>query len=159
MIAVTDTSPLCYLILIGEIRLLAELFDAVLVPQSVIEELQHPGTPEVVSDWLQDSPPWLRIKAVEDDSSGMPQLQSLDPGERNAILLAHQQRADIVLLDDKAGREAAQRSGLRVTGTLGLLEQAARRGHLALPSAIARLRETNFRAAPSLLKALLNRNR
>lgn len=49
--------------------------------------------------------------------------------------------------------------GLKVTGTLGVLEAGARRGLVDLPTAVARLRETNFRVSPGLLRTLLERNR
>ena len=53
MIAVSDTSPICYLILIGEIDILPRLFDQVLVPQAVLTELRHVDAPEPVRDWVQ----------------------------------------------------------------------------------------------------------
>lgn len=85
-------------------------------------------------------------------------LAHLHAGEREAILLAEQAPADIVLLDEGQAREAAQARGLRLTGLVGVLDGAATGKIVDLPQAVARLRRTNFRIAPALLKKLLERH-
>ena len=67
-------------------------------------------------------------------------LADLDPGEHDAILLALQVKADLVIMDEREGVEEARRLGLIVTGTLGVLDRAAERGLIDLPSAVASLR-------------------
>jgi len=84
-------------------------------------------------------------------------LERLQAGEQAAILLAEALKADIILLDEKAARRVATSRGLRVTGLLGVLGEAASRGLVDLAPAIDRLRMTNFRSAPALLKATLDR--
>jgi predicted nucleic acid-binding protein len=84
-------------------------------------------------------------------------IRKLHSGEQSAILLAESLEADIVLLDEKVAREAAKERGLRVTGTLGVLGEGASRGLVDLTSALQRLRKTNFRYSPALLKAILDR--
>jgi predicted nucleic acid-binding protein len=84
-------------------------------------------------------------------------MEKLQAGEQNAILLAEVVQADIVLLDEKAARRVAADRGLRVTGTLGVLGEAATRGRVDLIAAIELLRKTNFRYSPALLKATLDR--
>jgi predicted nucleic acid-binding protein len=71
--------------------------------------------------------------------------------------LAEYMKADIILLDEKAARRVAANRGLRVTGLLGVLGEAATRGLVELAPAIDRLRTTNFRSSPALLKATLDR--
>ena len=155
MTAVTDTSPVCYLILIGEVDLLHEIFSSVLVPRAVVAELLHEDAPPSVRIWAANLPSWI---AVHDNplgpTAGMEKLQA---GEQNAILLAESAQAEIVLLDEKAARRIATDRGLRVTGTLGVLGEAATRGLIGLTKAIERLRKTNFRYSPALLKATLDR--
>jgi predicted nucleic acid-binding protein len=73
-------------------------------------------------------------------------------------MLARQVGADIVLLDERRGREAAVGLGLSVTGALGVLDAAAGRGLIDLPAVLARLRTTSFRASPRLLRELLARH-
>ena len=155
MIAVADTSPLCYLILIGEIELLPKLFNQVLAPRAVIDELRHADAPEAVRCWASNAPSWLSVKAGGSlQSLGLEKLQA---GELAAILLAESIKADILLLDEKAARRIAAGRGFRVTGTLGILGEAAARGLVKMTPAIDRLRLTNFRASPALLKATMDR--
>jgi predicted nucleic acid-binding protein len=71
--------------------------------------------------------------------------------------LAESSQADIILLDEKAARRLAADRGLRVTGILGILGEAATRRLVELAPAIDRLRMTSFRASPALLKATLDR--
>jgi len=86
-------------------------------------------------------------------------LLALDLGERAAIILAESMRADLLLIDDRVGAAVAQRQGLVVTGTLGVLDLASRAGLLHLRDAFARLQKTNFRYPPSLLEKLLEEER
>ena len=155
MIAVTDTSPVCYLILIGKVDLLRELFSDVVVPRAVVAELLHEDAPRVVRAWAAKLPSWISVH--EDLPALTTRMEKLQAGEQSAILLAEALKADIVLLDEKSARRVATERGLRVTGTLGVLGEAATRGLIDLTAAIARLRLTNFRYSPALLKATLDR--
>ena len=155
MIAVADTSPICYLVLLGEIDLLPKLFSQVRVPQAVLAELLHEDAPAAVRDWASKLPSWMYAKETPlVATSGLEKLQA---GEQAVIILAESIKADIVLLDEKAARRVAAARGLRVTGILGVLGEAAIRGLVELAPAIDRLRKTNFRYSPALLKATLDR--
>jgi predicted nucleic acid-binding protein len=126
MIVVADTSPVCYLILIDQADLLSALFDSVLLPRAVLDELLHEDAPERLKEWAAQLPSWVR---VHDHPLGMAaDLDKLHARERNVILLAEALHADIVLLDEKAARRVATDRGLRVTGTLGVLGEAAEQG-------------------------------
>ena len=87
-------------------------------------------------------------------SSGTFRLQS---GECAAILLAESIGADLVLLDEKSAHRVAVERGLRVTGVLGILAEAANLGLVDLPAAVNRLTKTNCRYSPALLKSVLER--
>ena len=86
MIAVADTSPINYLLLIKEIDILPKMYGKVVIPRAVHEELLRPVAPEIVRAWIAEAPAWLEIHAPVNppDSS----LAKLDPGERDAIMLA-----------------------------------------------------------------------
>lgn len=155
MIAVADASPLCYLILIGEIQLLPKCFSRVLVPHAVIAELLHEDAPEPVRASASNLPAWICAK--ESPLLETTGLEKLQAGEQAAILLAESMKADIILLDEKAARRVAADHGLRVTGLLGVLGEAATRGLVELAPAIDTLRTTSFRSSPALLKATLDR--
>ena len=143
-----------YLVLIGEIGIMAVLTNEVLIPPEVYHELDRPRTPAPVRAWIAAPPSWLRVQpsAPADPDPG---LARLDPGERAAIALAISVGADAVLVDDRAGVAAARAHGLQAIGTLGLLQRAARRGLLDLPNALARLVATNFHVRQELLDTLL----
>ncbi len=86
MIVVADTSPLNYLVLIGEIQLLPTLYERVLIPEEVHRELQRLQTPPSVQAWAAKLPSWCEVRVVT--STADPALSELDPGERDAIQLA-----------------------------------------------------------------------
>ncbi len=155
MIAVLDASPLCYLVLIGEIDLLPQLFSRVVVPQAVILELRHEDAPAVVRNWASNLPIWIFVDETPDTFSA--DMEKLQDDERAAILLAELIQADIIIIDEKAARLIAGRRGLSVTGVLGVIGEAATLGLVDLTLAIDRLRRTSFRCSPVLFKATLER--
>ena len=65
VVVVSDTSPLNYLILIGEVDILAVLYERVLIPETVFRELQHPRTPSSVREWIEQAPAWLEVHPVD----------------------------------------------------------------------------------------------
>jgi predicted nucleic acid-binding protein len=154
MIVVADASPLRYLVLIGEVEVLPALYGRVLTPPAVVRELTRPRTPEMIRRWIVQPPDWLQVRVA---SSPLPDLPAtLGPGEREAIALAEEVRAEVVLMDDAVGRREAKRRRLAVQGTVGILGLAARHGLTDLQGAIARLRATNFRATEELIQVVLD---
>lgn len=142
MIVVSDTTPLRYLIELDAVHLLETLFSQVIIPLEVANELQGANTPPKVKDWMRACPAWLEVRTV-DVSSYIPAIE-IHAGEREAIALALEITAEGILIDDKDARVEAQRAGLTVIPTLAILELAARRNLIDLPSVMARLRQTSF---------------
>lgn len=106
MLAVTDASPMHYLILIGQVELLPRLYEHVILPHAVVGELLHLSTPPEVRAWIGALPPWCEIRQPH---QAIPrELCRLGAGEREAIVLVEALRADIFLVDDDAGRKAAR---------------------------------------------------
>jgi predicted nucleic acid-binding protein len=64
MIVVADTSPLKYLVLLGHIEILANIYAEVLVPQTVLDELEDRDAPAEVRAWVSVPPVWLQISAL-----------------------------------------------------------------------------------------------
>ena len=120
MIVVADSGPLHYLILLEHIELLRRFYGQVLVPEPVAGELSAAAAPAVVRDWMRKPPTWVDVRPVPSDAVAMI-TDDLDPGERAAIALAETVHADLLLIDEAAGRAEAKRRHLRVTGTLGVL--------------------------------------
>jgi predicted nucleic acid-binding protein len=154
MIVVSDTGPLNYLILMEAIDVLRRLYPRVILPASVADELQQKGAPSAVQAWIAKPPTWLEAKP---DPPFDPTLAFLDRGERAALALAESSSADLLLIDDLAGRVEAERRQIRVTGTLGILAEAHLAGLLIFDDAVARLRSTNFRLSQEAERSVRKR--
>ena len=155
MIAVTDTSPLNYLIRLGVPGILSEIYGRVLIPAAVLGELKHPGAPEDVRNWASRPPAWLQEVHVRDvDSTLSP---TLGLGEREAISLAAEIRADILILDDFKARIAARDRGLQVAGTIAVLREASMRARLpfSFSEAVEQICQLGFRITPKTVKDAL----
>jgi predicted nucleic acid-binding protein len=150
-LVIADTGPINYLILIGHIELLPRIFEKVALPAAVQAELSKPRAPLPVQRWIAAPPVWLEIH----DTTGLPQVSGLDEGETAAIALAEFLHADMLLIDERVGFRVAKNKGLRVTGTLGLLDLAADHGMIDFAQAIHELEQTSFRRPEALLKTLL----
>ncbi len=156
MIVVADTTPVNYLILIGEIELLPSIYQRVLIPPAVQRELQHERTPLRVRNWATRSPEWCEI--APSIATPVPHLAELDEGEREVILVALAVGVDTVLIDESEGRRAALSLDLKVTGTLAIVEKAAHRGLVDFRRTLLRLEQTNFRLSATIRKEFLRRN-
>jgi predicted nucleic acid-binding protein len=109
MIVVADSGPLHYLILLQHIELLQRFYGQVLVPEPVASELSAAGAPAVVRGWITKPPTWVDVRPVPSDAVSMI-TDDLDPGERAAIALAETVHADLLLIDEAAGRAEAKRA-------------------------------------------------
>jgi predicted nucleic acid-binding protein len=154
MIVVADTSPINYLLLIQEIDILSKMYGKIVLPRAVHDELLRPVAPDIVRAWIAKAPAWLEIRTPI--SASDPSLAKLDPGERDAIMLATELRADQLIVDDREGRKHAEERRIPVIGTLGVLKEAATLGLLDLRVAVERLQTTSFYVSPEVLKSLLN---
>ena len=125
MIVVSDTTPLNYLILVDLIDAVPGLFVRVYAPSAVITELSHSRAPESVRVWAVGPPEWL---TVQDPTRTVASLK-LGSGERSAaIAMGQELKADWILIHERKGTREAQGRGLRVAGTLTILEEAGGAG-------------------------------
>jgi predicted nucleic acid-binding protein len=150
MVVVADSSPLRYLIVLGEQNLLPELLGEVWIPSAVLEELSAPATPAGVRAFLHSLPGWLKVRDPERQTLEGIAIE-LDRGERSALALAREIGADLVLLDDAAARTQARSLGFRITGTIGFLRLAAERGLIHVPAIVEQLRQSGFCLSESLI--------
>lgn len=158
MIVVADTSPLNYLLQINCESTLPTLYKRIIVPSAVLAELSHPDTPKEIRIWLAHLPEWIEIRQT--DSPPDPSLALLDPGEREAIQLAQEHYAELLLIDERRGRLEAHRRGLATTGTLGVLLAAGQHGLINAELMYQKLlTTTNFRSTPELEGRFLERVR
>ena len=159
MKAVSNTTPLRYLIAIEQEHLLGKLFEKVFVPVAVHEELTDAKTPEIVRRRVASLPGWFEVRTV--DETRLPTFPvTLHRGERQAILLAEAVRADVLLIDEQVGRTIALSRNIPVSGTLGVLERADRMGSVSnFPQVLQRLEVSGFFIAETLEQQLLDRHR
>lgn len=156
MIVVSDATPLNVLVRTSDIDILRALFGRIVLPTAVAQELSRPGTPEIVRAWIAGAPPWIAIRSPSSVLADAPRNR----GEREAISLAVELHADLLLADDKGARAAARTQGLRVVGTIGVLELGAARGLVDLAGAFERLRALgDFRSREELFREALARHR
>jgi predicted nucleic acid-binding protein len=151
VIVVADTSPLNYLVQIGCIDVLPDLFGTVIVPAAVFQELTDADAPTAVSRWAQSKQPWMEL------SGSLPHLSDvsdeLDEGEREALQLAINLKANLILMDERNGVAEAARLSIPVTGTLGVVLLAGRQNLIDARLHFARLvQTTNFRSSSKLRK-------
>ena len=144
---VSNSSPLIALARIQRLDLVPAVLQSILIPPAVAREIE-PSIPAL--------PAWASVRVP---SSKRPPLTSrgrLGDGEREAIALAIEIGADAVLIDERAGRRVAEEAGLKVIGTLGLLLEAKRAGHIGtIRAELNKLLETSFFLSPQLYDQLL----
>ena len=122
---VSNSSPLIFFSAIGLLDILADFGD-ISIPKAVYEEVTKndlKGSNEV------KHADWIKVVEVEDHES-VAFSSALDAGEAQAIALAIKQNADLILMDDLAGRRAATAYGIAVMGTLGLLKVMYQKGRI-----------------------------
>src|SRR6185369_16354315 len=112
--------------------------------------IETPLAPQPVRAWANNPPQWLQMRSP----SSILILSQLDPGEMEAIALATEVNADLVLIDEQAGRKEALRKGLKVAGTLAVLDEADREKLIVFDDAIADLRKTSFRISQTVLSEI-----
>jgi len=145
MLVVSDTSPINYLLLINQIDLFPLLFQQIIIPDAVRDEMIDPSAPAVLQQWIANPPPWLTVQTVSKVDAT---LNALDPGEQAAITLSQTLPADLLIIDERLGRRIASDREIPVIGTLGVLDDAASQGLVDLADVITRLQQTKFPNIP-----------
>jgi len=121
MIVVSDTTAITTLLKAGEERVLQRLFNEVIVPQAVWDELR------VFHSWLPD---FVSLRLVGDVTRRFPETEALGRGEAEAIKLAKEINADVLLTDDRKARAAATELAINALGLLGVVVQARLSGQI-----------------------------
>lgn len=158
MIVISDTSVITNLAAIQHLHLLPQLYNQVTIPEAVYRELADiappvPGTLEV------QTAPWLEVRQVvnRDVVERLQYEVRLDPGESEAIALALELKADLLLIDERRGRAEADCLGLRITGLLGILVEAKRQNLVIAikPLMDALIATSEFRVSSALYNQIL----
>ncbi|MGB5156049.1 DUF3368 domain-containing protein [Desulfobacterium sp. N47] len=150
---VSDSSPLIALSSVDRLDLLKLLFDTVIIPVVVHDEVVG-----ITSKNHGELPSFIRIEPVATEFPVRFLKLNLHTGESEAIALALERGIQGIILDDKHAREIATDLGLKVIGTLGLLILAKRKGFLLEVRLLITqiIERVNFRIAPSVLNRALS---
>lgn len=137
MRVIANAGPLMALGKLGLVRLLPQLYGPVLIPSAVYEEVVTCGLELEQADAYAVELAIARqeLQVVEMDDTGLSEAVRTLPlgrGEKQAIQLGLREASDWVLLDDLLAREEAQRLGLKVKGTIGIIAEACRKELLTL---------------------------
>jgi len=153
MKVVVNSTPIIALSFVNKLSILKDLFDEVILPCSVFEEIAVAGKGKIGSKEVETAD-WLIILSPQQKEILPAFLLGLDKGELDVILLAREIGADLVLIDEKAGRKVAKALGLKVKGTLGLLLLAYRKGIINKTEAeniLGKLEKSFLRISPNLI--------
>ncbi|MDU9050766.1 MAG: DUF3368 domain-containing protein [Candidatus Electrothrix sp. Rat3] len=152
MIVFSNTTPFIALSSIGQLDLLPSLFSEVCIVPEVVEECRvggRIGVPELTYF------PWIKqVGSSPDVRSHI--LLELDKGEKFTIHTACVRKADLVIIDEKIGRNVAEYLGLTVIGTLGILLNAKKKGLIAsFSDCVAEMQRNGLRYHPRLIERLI----
>lgn len=160
MIVVADTTPIITLMKLQRLDLLEKLFETVIIPHAVYEELisntNYPDEKQMIVECT-----FLKRLKVSDRQSIkiLREVVGLDAGESEAIALAEEKNADLLIIDERKGRRVAKQMELKIIGTIGILLQAFDCGILStieILSYAKNLKESNIRISDTLFELILD---
>jgi predicted nucleic acid-binding protein len=135
------------------LEILKDLYDEIYIPQEVFNEIEAGKHKKYYLNLLTFE--WIKIEQIQDRKS-ISYFLDLDKGEAEAIVLATESEADLILLDESLGRFHAKHAGLRVTGTIGILVKAKKQGLISeLKPLILELKEKGVWLSESLIERIL----
>lgn len=153
-LVIGNTSPLFYLHRLRHLDLLQKLYQRVVVPEAVVNELkagrdQGEDVPEVVDyDWIAVRS--VRVPAL------IRLITDLGAGEAQVLTLALEEPGSLVILDDLLARKVAKLQNIRLTGTAGVILKAKQEGHIsAVAPLLDRLIQLGFRLSDAVKTSIL----
>ncbi|MEH2325594.1 MAG: DUF3368 domain-containing protein [Nostoc sp.] len=156
MTIVSNTSPISNLAKVGQISLLQQLYETVLIPTAVYDELLDERAGEDVITAVK-SAIWLKIQVVDNQELVSDLQKLINLGEAEAIAVAIEVNAARLLIDERLGRQAATDRRLRITGVFGILLTAKLQGLIAAikPVMDDLIAKANFRVSSQLYAEVL----
>jgi predicted nucleic acid-binding protein len=122
---VSNTTPIISLLKLKRLELLQQLYTKINIPSAVYKEIEEGKNKDFYTDLSKIQ--WINIIEIQDKQS-VKYFLDLDTGEAEAIVLATELTADLIILDEKLGRFHAKHAELKVTGTIGILIKAKTEG-------------------------------
>ncbi len=148
---VSNTGPLIALASIGQFDLLHKLFGTIQIPPAVRAEIRDQTTLDAVT-----AADWIIVRDAQDEIAVQLLKEELDAGESQAIIVARERHADLLLIDERAARRKASTLELTAIGTLGVLLMAKKRGLIpVIAPLLTDLYRSGFRMSPKLYEQVL----
>ncbi len=122
---VSNTTPIISLLKLNRLDLLKQLYTQIYIPVAVYNEIKAGNTKQYYCDLSTID--WIKIIEIK-DKQAVKYFLDLDSGEAEAIVLATEINADLIILDEKLGRFHAKHADLKITGTIGILIKAKKNG-------------------------------
>lgn len=159
MTIISDTTPIISLIKINRLDLLEKLFEEVLIPEAVYRELTTNALFENEAKIVKTSS-FLKTSSVQNRKSLqlLQAVSGLDDGESEAIVLADELKSDVLIMDERKGRKVAEKLGIKITGTVGVLLQSYSENMISsdeIKTYLDQLKNSNIRLSESLIQKAL----
>lgn len=151
---VSNTTPIITLLTISKLELLQQIYEKIIIPKGVYEEIEQGKEKPFYTDLSKVE--WITIKSIN-DREPIKYLRDLDKGEAEVIVLANELKADLVIIDERLGREFSEYFNLRVTGTIGVLLKAKELGFIkAIKPLIDQMIDNRIWLNKKLIDKILN---
>jgi len=157
VIVVSNSTILIGLVKIGKLDLLKEIFFKVFIPEEVFKEVVERGKDKPGSKLIKEAA-WIKTRQVKDNTQVSFLLGSLEKGEAEALVLARELEADLILLDEEKARKSAVIAGFEIMGLLGLFILAKNLGLIdEVRPLVDELRMKKFRVSDRIVSMILKK--
>lgn len=156
MLIVSDTSPITNLYQVGHLDLLRALFARIVIPTAVFDELNTmPDQGAAIASMT-----WITVASPTSEASITELSNILDPGEAQAIVLTRELESELLIIDERKGRNVAQSFNIKTIGTLGVLVLAKEYGFIShiRPILDQMISQARFRIGAKLYDSVLKAN-
>lgn len=165
MIVVSDSTPLIHLAKIGHVEILFSLYNEILITKEVYREVVEEGNllekedAGIIKDYVGKS---IRVKNPRSSSEHIVDKYLIHRGEADSIQLAKETGAQLILMNERDGRNAAKSEGMKVKGSIGVLFDALKAGVIDEREALSNLEKFRdnpqvFWIEPDIIKAAMGK--
>jgi len=149
---ISNTTPILSLLKISKLDLLKELYEKVTIPFAVFQEIENGKEKQYYQDLTLLS--WIEIAEIKNPESRA-YFTDLDSGEAEVLILAKEQNADLVIMDEIMGRRFAKQLEFNLTGTIGILLKAKEKGLInSVSELLTELTEKGTWLNPKLISSI-----
>lgn len=150
---VSNTTPIISLLKLNSLHIMQQLYTQIYIPLAVYNEIEAGKSKEFYTDLSKIN--WINIIEIH-DKLAVKYFLDLDAGEAEAIVLATEINAELIILDEKLGRFHAKHADLIVTGTIGVLIKAKKAGLVKnIKPLLDELTDKNVWISPQFKKKIL----